>query len=131
MSLSRLRQMRDAFARYRDQGVNVLPLCSPLPEDHAALAGPHRLICRSPGKVPLGRWRHLQGRRATPEELRAMVERAGAGGLVPNIGAVMGATSGNLISIDADGPAAAEWCHLHLGERLLRTACFRTGRGVR
>jgi hypothetical protein len=130
-SQAQRRRMLDAYRRYRDQALNVLPLCPARAEEHARLAEAHRLACGSPGKVPLGRWRHLQSRRATPEEVRAMVAGAGAEGMVPNLGAVMGVSSGGLVSVDADGPAAVEWCHVALGERLLRTASFRTGRGVR
>jgi hypothetical protein len=130
-SLRHRQRIKDAYNRLRDHGMNVLPLCPPDAEQHRRLRPRHTYVCGKAGKVPLGGWEQYQRRRATPEDVRRMVAESGARGVVPNLGVVMGVTSLNLVSVDADGPAAVEWCHVRLGERLLRTACFRTGRGVR
>jgi hypothetical protein len=131
------RRVRDALLRYRDEGLlNIVPLCPPQAEAHSRLLGGHLLTCtddRDRGKVPLGRWKHLQARRTTAEDFRQMLEQAGitrASGIVPNLGAVLGVTSGGIVGIDADGDGAVEWCQVHLGEGPLRTACFRTARGI-
>ena len=118
-----------AIRSYRRQGVNAIPLCPPRPQDHARMWASHAERCGSHGKAPVGRWKATQI--AIPDEaesealLRAMRER----GLVPNVGVVMGPTS-RLIAIDADGPEAVEWCESRW-DRLLDTARFTTGRGMR
>ena len=116
-----------AIARYRDQGLNSVPLCPPRKAAHARIPS-HR--CSTPGKVPLLPWKPLQHRMATDVEIAEAAARAFAAGSEPNAGVFMGHVSG-IVSLDADGSEAVEWVHTECGEEALATASFVTGKGVR
>jgi hypothetical protein len=82
----------NALALWR-RGLSVIPV--PRPDG------------RHDGKVPAIAWREFQTRRATMDELRVWFDQPS------NIAAICGAVSG-VVVIDADAPAAVQWCVRHL-----------------
>lgn len=114
---------------YLRRGWASLSLCPP---DHVGVGHVHTRVCRdlkSRGKVPLGiggdcRWKCWQERLPTDAEIESQWK------FLPtaNVGIVLGAVSG-LVGIDVDSSCALE--ELRRQKKILRTACFRTKRGLR
>jgi hypothetical protein len=108
---------------YLDASWSALWLC---PADHASVYARHLAICQRPGKTPLGRWKHCQQQRSTPEQLEEFARRCPAG----NIGIVLGQVS-NLIGLDIDGPEAELLLAELSGGELPETLEFSTPNGGR
>ena len=117
-------EKRDEWAvRYQELGWNPVLLCDP---GHKNVSTMHKSYCAKPGKVPLGKWQHLQSKGYDKSEWFYQL----LGNPLANVGILLGKVS-NLVAIDLDSKEAICWYNSLGVKARNRTPSFVTSRGMR
>lgn len=113
-------ECRQAAHRYRDMGWSPSVCCPP---NHVGVGRKHAKECSNPGKVPWHRWKELQERPLSHDEIDALYRDNPQS----NVGAFTGPVSG-IIRIDADGPGGEQRLQEVSSGDLPDTLEFNSGR---
>ena len=115
----------EAALQYLALGFSVTCCCDP---EHIGVGKDHGKTCDSPGKSPMHKWKDLQSRLPSAEEVQRQWHLFPYG----NVGVVLGQISG-LIRVDVDGAAGEALMQTWSQGEILPTWEFRssaTGRGL-
>lgn len=113
----------EAALKYQALDWSILALCPP---DHAGCSKNHCEKCEQPGKAPIGKWKGLQERCATADELREAWRR----NPTANVGLVLGPVS-RMVRVDVDGEDGERLLQEISGGDLPDTLEFSSGGGGR